>query len=69
MTQTPYHIINRVSENGITPEAVHKRIGIIAREPLATGLLSGKYSVGSKFHKKTTGTVEKAVHGRVDWQN
>lgn len=50
--QIPYNIINKESESDLIPEAVKNSIGIIVREPLASGLLSGKYNVGSKFHKK-----------------
>lgn len=50
--QLPYSIINTESEDTIIPDAAKRGIGIIAREPLASGLLSGKYNVGSKFHKK-----------------
>lgn len=50
--QLPYNIINTESEDTIIPDGAKNGIGIIAREPLASGLLSGKYNVCSKFHKK-----------------
>lgn len=50
--QVPYNLICTESEDTLIPEAAGRGIGIIAREPLAGGLLSGKYSVYSKFHKK-----------------
>jgi len=49
--QLPYSMINIEAENKLVPAASESGIGLIAREPLASGLLSGKYSEDSKFHK------------------
>lgn len=49
--QLPYNIINQEAEE-LIQNATKNGIGIIAREPLASGLLTGKYTSISKFHKK-----------------
>lgn len=41
----------RMAEN-VLPEAVKKNSGIIVREPLACGLLTGKYKADHEFHKQ-----------------
>lgn len=49
--QLPYNLLNQETEE-LIQSAAENNIGIITREPLASGLLTGKYNSGSKFHKK-----------------
>jgi len=49
--QLIFNLINQCSSEEVFPEAQGKNIGIIAREPLACGLLTGKYTAESKFPK------------------
>jgi aryl-alcohol dehydrogenase-like predicted oxidoreductase len=44
--QVTYNRLNRVAEEGVLPATVEQRLGVLAREPLANGLLSGKYRPG-----------------------
>ena len=50
--QITYNIIAQDLEKEFIPFASSKGIGVIVKEPLASGLLSGKYNRKSKFHKK-----------------
>lgn len=50
--QITYNIINQEAERELIPLARKKGVGIIAKEPLASGLLSGKYDINCSFHKK-----------------
>jgi aryl-alcohol dehydrogenase-like predicted oxidoreductase len=47
VVQVTYNRLNRSAEDSVFPAAVDQRLGVRAREPLATGLLSGKYRPGS----------------------
>jgi aryl-alcohol dehydrogenase-like predicted oxidoreductase len=47
--QVIYSRLNRVAEQGMFPAAGRRGIGVLAREPLANGLLSGKYRPGSRI--------------------
>jgi len=49
--QIIYNILEPEAENKLLPLALKKDVGIIAREPLASGLLTGKYDENSKFPK------------------
>ena len=49
--QIIYNIIEQEVEEKLFPLAIKNDIGIIAREPLASGLLTGKYNENSKFQK------------------
>lgn len=49
--QLIFNLIDQRPVLEVFPEAVEKNIGIIAREPLACGLLTGKYSASSAFPK------------------
>ena len=49
--QIIYNIIEQEVEEKLFPLAIKNDIGIIAREPLASGLLTGKYDENSKFPK------------------
>lgn len=50
--QVPYNMIDNSAESELIPLAARSKIGVIAREPLACGLLSGKYNENSKFDKQ-----------------
>ena len=47
--QVTYSRLNRVAEQRVLPAAGRRGIGVLAREPLANGLLSGKYRPGSRI--------------------
>jgi len=47
VVQVTYNRLNRSAEDSVFPAAVDQRLGVRAREPLANGLLSGKYRPGS----------------------
>jgi aryl-alcohol dehydrogenase-like predicted oxidoreductase len=47
--QTDYSILNRTAEREILPYCQENGIGVIARGPLAMGLLAGKFSPGDTF--------------------
>jgi aryl-alcohol dehydrogenase-like predicted oxidoreductase len=47
--QVVYNRLDRRPEQLYFPHAERDRLGVIARVPLASGLLSGKYSPGAKF--------------------
>ncbi|AOY57250.1 aldo/keto reductase [Desulfococcus multivorans] len=49
VVQVPYNLLAPEAETMIFSEATRKQIGIIAREPLANGFLSGKYHRDSHF--------------------
>lgn len=49
--QLIFNLIDQRPVADVFPEAEAKEIGIIAREPLACGLLTGKYRPGSRFPK------------------
>jgi aryl-alcohol dehydrogenase-like predicted oxidoreductase len=44
--QVTYNRLNRVAEEGVLPASAHADLGVLAREPLANGYLSGKYRPG-----------------------
>jgi aryl-alcohol dehydrogenase-like predicted oxidoreductase len=47
--QVIYNRLDRRPEEIYFPHAMRDRLGILARVPLASGLLSGKYASGAKF--------------------
>jgi aryl-alcohol dehydrogenase-like predicted oxidoreductase len=49
--QVRYNLLDQKAEKTIFPLALQKGTGIIVREPLACGLLTGKYDSRSKFTK------------------
>ena len=48
VVQLPYNLLNTDAER-LFPVAQREGVGIVAREPLASGFLSGKYNVDAKF--------------------
>ncbi len=49
--QLVFNLLNQKMAERVFGEAKRKGIGIISREPLACGLLTGKYKSGHQFHK------------------
>lgn len=47
--QVMYNVLRQEAREELFPFAQERDIGIIAREPLASGLLTGKYQAGSTF--------------------
>jgi aryl-alcohol dehydrogenase-like predicted oxidoreductase len=47
--QVTYNRLNRVAEQRVLPAATELELGVLAREPLANGYLSGKYRPGSRI--------------------
>jgi aryl-alcohol dehydrogenase-like predicted oxidoreductase len=63
-----YNILNREAETELLPLAAEHNIGIIARVPLASGFLTGKFTKDTRFppndhrsHSLTPGWIEKTV--------
>lgn len=49
--QVRYNLLDQKAEKTIFPLALQNRTGIIVREPLSSGLLTGKYDSRSRFPK------------------
>lgn len=49
--QVPYNAMLIKAEGSVFPEALRQDLGVIARTPLASGFLSGKYQPGHAFPK------------------
>lgn len=49
--QVEFNLLDQRVAESVLPEAQEKGVGIIAREPLACGLLTGKYNADSVFAK------------------
>jgi len=49
--QVIYNRLDRRPEQMVFPHAERDKLGILARVPLASGLLTGKYRVGATFNK------------------
>lgn len=49
--QLIFNLLDQRAAAEVFPEAIAQEIGIIAREPFACGLLTGKYTAESRFHK------------------
>lgn len=49
--QVPYNALLTKAEEVVLPEALKQDLGVIARTPLASGFLSGKYQPGHVFGK------------------
>jgi len=56
--QVVYNRLDRVPEEEVFPSCLEQDLGVLARVPLASGFLSGKYKVGTAF------TDEKDVRSR-----
>jgi aryl-alcohol dehydrogenase-like predicted oxidoreductase len=58
--QVIYNRLDRRPEQEYFPHAQRDRLGILARVPLASGLLSGKYHAGVKFENEFRSTWDAA---------
>lgn len=47
--QVVYNRLDRGPEQDVFPSCTHQNLGVLARVPLASGLLSGKYKPGTSF--------------------
>jgi aryl-alcohol dehydrogenase-like predicted oxidoreductase len=47
--QVVYNRLERQPENEVFPSSINQNLGVLARVPLASGFLSGKYKPGAKF--------------------
>lgn len=46
--QNPYNLLNRSYDVGLAEMSIREKVGLLAYSPLAFGMLSGKYSNGSR---------------------
>lgn len=60
--QAVYNMLDREAEKEVLPQCRKDNLGVLARVPLASGLLSGKYKPGYKF----TGENVRAVNAEKD---
>ncbi len=51
--QVVYNRLDRVPEDEVLPACIEHDLGVLARVPLASGLLSGKYAPGTRFTDET----------------
>jgi aryl-alcohol dehydrogenase-like predicted oxidoreductase len=58
--QVVYNRIHRKPEEQIFDSCIRQDLGVLARVPLASGFLSGKYSKGAEFDKKDVRGVWKS---------
>ena len=49
MVQVSYNRLDRTTEQGVLPVCLDQDLGVLAREPLANGYLSGKYQPGTQI--------------------
>ncbi|MHB8133123.1 MAG: aldo/keto reductase [Anaerolineaceae bacterium] len=49
VVQVVYNRLDRQAEDEILPSCIQQDLGVLARVPLASGLLSGKYKPGDRF--------------------
>ncbi|MDP4095692.1 aldo/keto reductase [Paenibacillus sp. P96] len=49
--QVVYNRLDRVPEERVFPSCLEQNLGVLARVPLASGYLSGKYKPGAEFQK------------------
>jgi aryl-alcohol dehydrogenase-like predicted oxidoreductase len=47
--QVVYNRLDRKPEEAVFPSCIRQDLGVLARVPLASGFLSGKYKPGAKF--------------------
>jgi aryl-alcohol dehydrogenase-like predicted oxidoreductase len=66
--QVIFNLLDQRMAKKVFPEALKKGVGIIAREPLASGLLSGKYGPEHEFPKDDHRRRWVREKREVDWQ-
>jgi aryl-alcohol dehydrogenase-like predicted oxidoreductase len=49
VVQVSYNRLDRTTEQGVLPVCLDQDLGVLAREPLANGYLSGKYQPGTQI--------------------
>jgi aryl-alcohol dehydrogenase-like predicted oxidoreductase len=59
VVQVPFNALASEAEWLVFPAAARRNIGVLVREPLANGLLSGKYGVSARFQE----TDVRSLHG------
>lgn len=66
--QVIFNLLDQRMAERVLPEAKRKEVGVIVREPLASGLLSGKYAPSHEFpkddHRRRWGLEKREA----DWQ-
>jgi myo-inositol catabolism protein IolS len=60
--QVVYNRLDRAPEEQVFPSCIRQDLGVLARVPLASGYLSGKYKPGAEF----TGEDVRAFHDRAE---
>jgi myo-inositol catabolism protein IolS len=60
--QVVYNRLDRAPEEQVFPSCIRQDLGVLARVPLASGYLSGKYKPGTEF----TGEDVRAFHDRAE---
>lgn len=60
--QVVYNRLDQAPEEAVFPSCVEQDLGVLARVPLASGYLSGKYKPGAEF----TGNDVRAFHDRAE---
>ncbi|MDC3417399.1 aldo/keto reductase [Aquibacillus salsiterrae] len=58
--QVVYNRIDKAPEEEVFPSCIEQDLGVLARVPLASGFLSGKYKPGAKFDDKVRKRREQA---------
>ena len=53
--QVGYNRLDEAAEQGVFPAGLEHDLGVLAREPLANGYLTGKYQPGTRITAPTTG--------------
>ena len=62
-----YSLINRAPENEILPYCEEKGIAVLARGPLARGILSGRYNADTRFEDEVRRAWNEGEEGRKDY--
>ena len=73
--QVVYNRLTRKAEEAVLPVCQRQNVGVLARVPLASGLLSGKYQPGARFddptdfrHRKKQQDIDDALRQVADIQ-
>ena len=66
--QVIFNLLDQRMKEKVFPEAQRKQVGILAREPLASGLLTGKYAPAHEFPKNDHRRRWVAEKREIDWK-
>ncbi len=66
--QVIFNLLDQRMKEKVFSEAQRKRVGILAREPLASGLLTGKYAPSHEFPKNDHRRRWNAEKREIDWK-